>query len=141
MLKVCRQAGCYAKSDGTYCQKHRWNNAKTETRKAYDANRADDPLRRLYRDRRWAATRIQVLRRDPLCTIGVICGGRKASNIAHHSPLTAREIVAQFGKAEFFNPSRSQGCCKEDHDRVTAREDSRFAKVSKAEPPSSVPRF
>jgi hypothetical protein len=65
---------------------------------------------------------------------------QQASAVVHHTPLTAREIVDQFGEAEFFNPERSKGCCKADHDRVTAREDSRFAgshKFSTAVPPLS----
>ena len=131
MLKVCRQAGCYRKSSGLYCQEHTFVNAATDQRRTYDAYRADDPIRKLYRDRRWARTRILVLLRDPLCTIAVLCGGSKASAIADHFPLGSREIVERFGEAEFFNPARCRGACKADHDRKTALEDSRFTGAHK----------
>jgi 5-methylcytosine-specific restriction protein A len=140
MLKVCRQAGCYKKSKGTYCPGHTFANTKTEHRQVFDVYRADDPIRKLYRDRRWGKTRFVVLRRDPLCTSGEICGGAKASTVVDHDPLSAREIVAQFGEAEFFNPDRCRGKCKPCHDRKTAREDSWFAgshKFSTAVPPLS----
>lgn len=140
MLKVCRQAGCYKKSKGTYCPGHTYANTKTEQRQVFDAYRADDPIRKLYRDRRWGKTRFVVLRRDPLCVDGGICGGSKRSTVADHHPLSAREIVAEFGESEFFNPARCRGVCKADHDRKTAREDSRFAgnhKISTAATPLS----
>jgi len=127
MLKVCRQAGCYRKTRSSYCPDHTHANTETVQRQAFDARRSDDPIRKLYRDRRWARTRLLVLRRDPLCTIAILCGGSKASAIADHFPLSSREIVERFGEAEFFNPDRCRGACKADHDRKTALEDSRFA--------------
>ena len=127
MLKVCRQAGCYRKGEGSYCAQHTFKNSRIEQRQAFDANRADDPIRKLYRDRRWNRTRFVVLRRDPLCTSGETCGGSKASAIVDHHPLSAREILERFGEIEFFNPQRCRGACKPCHDRKTAREDSRFA--------------
>jgi len=140
VLKVCRQAGCYRKSKERYCPEHLFKNTTTEQRQTFDKYRADAPHRKLYRDRRWSVARDKVLRRDPLCTSGEICGGRQASTVCDHHPLSAIEILERFGEDEFFNPDRCRGVCKPDHDRKTAREDSRFAgshKISTAETPLS----
>jgi len=56
--------------------------------------------------------------RDPLCCI---CG-HKASTVADHNPLTAREIVEQFGINAFYESSRCQGLCASCHASKTAYE-------------------
>jgi 5-methylcytosine-specific restriction endonuclease McrA len=107
-----------------YCLHYQTRNNAAEHRRLFDVYRKDDPIRSLYRVARWTnGTRLIVLRRDPLC---MECGHR-ASSVADHHPLSAREIVEQLGRAEFYNPTRCRGLCKSCHDSKTAREDSSFA--------------
>lgn len=58
-----------------------------------------------------------MLRRDPLCCE---CGHRASTEADHVQ--RAREIVEQFGVAEFYNPDRSQGLCHSCHSAKTAKE-------------------
>jgi 5-methylcytosine-specific restriction endonuclease McrA len=53
--------------------------------------------------------------------------GHEASTVCDHHPLTAREVVAQFGIAAFYDVNRCQGLCASCHSSKTALEDSTFA--------------
>lgn len=105
---------------GQYCDVHQTTNNATDYRKQFDRYRADDPIRQLYKSQRWTGdygTRKRVLRRDMhLC---VECGNTSAT-VADHFPTSAREIVAQFGVDEFYNPDRCRALCKLCHDKSTA---------------------
>jgi len=115
-MGVCRDCDNRAVAGG-YCAAHQKTNRASESRTLFDRYRsADDPIRAMYKLARWQRTRLIVFRRDPLCCE---CGHR-ASRIADHHPLEAREIVEQFGQQEFFNPDRSRGLCKLCHDIKTA---------------------
>jgi len=121
---LCLDCSSRAVEGSKYCAKHQTSNNASDYRRLYDRYRADDPIRALYRSKRWTkGTRLIVLRRDPLC---MECGHR-ASTVCDHHPLSAREIVDQLGVAEFYNPTRNRGLCKQCHDIKTATEDSSFA--------------
>lgn len=116
--RLCRNCSSRAVQGSSYCAKHQTNPYSAEHKRLYDQNRADDPVRALYRTQRWQATRNTVLRRDVLC---VECGHR-AATVADHHPMEAREIVERLGEAEFFNPDRCRGCCKQCHDMKTGKD-------------------
>jgi 5-methylcytosine-specific restriction endonuclease McrA len=117
---ICCHAGCSKKArpGETYCDT--CIAKKADETRAYDRDRnANDPVRRLYAAARWYnGTRLTVLKRDPIC---VVCDFR-AATVADHFPMRARDIVAQFGVTEFYNPERSRGVCKSCHDKHTAEE-------------------
>jgi hypothetical protein len=116
---ICCAAGCSKKArpGETYCDD--CIARKADQKREYDRDRnVNDPIRRLYAIARWyEGTRLTVLRRDPLC---MLC--EKAATVADHYPMRARDIVAQLGVNEFYNPDRCRGLCKLCHDRHTAIE-------------------
>lgn len=121
---LCRDCTSRALPGTSYCEKHQQSNNAAAYKTLYGRYQAKDPIRKLYLCNRWIkGTRLAVLRRDPLCCI---CG-HKASSVADHNPLTAREIVAQFGINAFYEASRCQGLCASCHSSKTAKEDSTFA--------------
>src|SRR6266446_6369663 len=112
---ICFRPGCCNRADygDAYCAKCKAKRAD-ETR-AYDRDRnANDPLRAMYNSIRWTrGTRLEVLRRDPLC-VAEGCGNKASPDVDHH-PLGAREIVARYGVNEFYNPARCRGVCHSCH--------------------------
>src|SRR5579864_4036112 len=114
---LCKDCSLRSVANG-YCQKHETSNNATINEKLFDQYRADDPIRQLYRTRRWMrGTRLKVLRRDILC---VACGHKAATDADHI--LSARLVVDNFGVDEFYNPERCQGLCHECHSSKTAHE-------------------
>src|ERR1019366_9366852 len=124
--KMCTSCSKAAMPGSRWCVDHLSNNNEKDNIRIRDANRREnDPLRALYSLSRWnKGIRMVVLRRDPFCTAPG-CGNR-ASNIADHYPLSAREVVEQFGLEEFWNPDRSRGVCKRCHDAHTREETKRI---------------
>ena len=123
---LCLDCSSRAVNGTKYCAKHQTHNNASDHRHLYDRYRADDPIRALYRCARWIkGTRLIVLRRDILCQYEGGCP--RAANVCDHHPLSAREIVEQFGVDEFYNPARNRGLCKQHHDMKTATQDSSFA--------------
>jgi 5-methylcytosine-specific restriction endonuclease McrA len=114
--RLCLDCTRKAINGTKYCAGHQAKNNAAEHKLLYDRYRAGDPVRALYKKPRWQQTRLIVFRRDPLC---IECGHR-ASTVADHHPLEAREIVQRFGVNEFYNPQRSRGVCKQCHDIKTA---------------------
>lgn len=126
-VSICRDCSSRALPGSSYCQAHTHDNAAAAYKRLYGRIQNEDPIRKLYQCKRWKeGTRLAVLHRDPLCCL---CG-HKASTVADHHPLTAREIVEQFGDAAFYDASRCQGLCSSCHSRKTATEDSTFANRS-----------
>ena len=120
---VCKDCDRRAVLGTNYCATHTLNNQHTEHKTLFDQWRSDDPIRKLYRAKRWIhGTRFAVLRRDVLC---VCCGHRTATDCDHVQ--SAREIVQQYGVDEFYNPDRCQGLCHSCHSSKTATQDSNFA--------------
>jgi hypothetical protein len=105
-----------------YCAVHQ--NIKKEQNSYFERYRAQDPIRALYRAARWQNTRRIVFKRDILCRWPEGCP--RAANTCDHFPLSAREIVAQFGNNAFYDPDRSRGLCKEHHDISTASREGRM---------------
>ena len=115
---LCADCSSRAVNGTKYCQRHHTNNNSKTNDVLRDRYRADDPIRQLYRTRRWThGTRLKVLRRDILCTS---CGHRVATEADHI--LSARLVVDNFGVDEFYNPDRCQGLCHSCHSSKTAHE-------------------
>lgn len=64
----------------------------------------------------WERRRARILRRDPLCTLALVCGGRSLSVIVHHA-----------GDSLDHSDQTLQGCCKACHD-ITIAEQSAEAR-------------
>jgi 5-methylcytosine-specific restriction endonuclease McrA len=114
---LCLDCTSRAINGTKYCDKHQAKNNAADHKRIYDRYRADDPVRELYRRKRWKATRFKVLHRDILC---VSCGHRVATEADHI--LSARLVVDNFGVDEFYNPERCQGLCHECHSSKTSLE-------------------
>ena len=115
---LCRDCSNRAVGGTRYCADHQTKNSAAEYRSLYEQQRSDDPIRQLYRNRRWIkGTRVKVLNRDILC---VSCGHRRATEADHI--LSARLVVDNFGVDEFYNPERCQGLCHSCHSSKTALE-------------------
>jgi 5-methylcytosine-specific restriction protein A len=113
---LCRDCTRRAVANG-YCDSHQTSNAKKTHKRLYDRYREDDPIRALYRCKRWQATRRIVLNRDILCRS---CGHEVATECDHI--LSARLVHDNFGIDEFYNPERCQGLCHTCHSKKTALE-------------------
>lgn len=90
--------------------------------KAYDAGRANDPVRHLYGTRRWRRTSLYILAQDPICRE---CG-REPSILTDHE-VPAAEYVAQHGgdMEYFFDYANLRGLGQACHAKKTAAEQSR----------------
>lgn len=118
---MCLDCSRRAIAGSKYCADHQKHNNAAEYRRLYDRYRADDPVRALYDSQRWTGpygTRVVVLRR---CNYACVECGCKSATVADHYPMSAREIVAQLGVPEFYNPDRCRGLCKPCHDSSTAK--------------------
>lgn len=114
--KTCRLGSCSARAtlDG-YCDRHKVN--RNDTKRLYDRYRADDPVRALYKCKRWKTVRLVVLRRDVLCQA---CGHQAATEVDHI--LSARLVLDNWGLDEFYNAERLQGLCHRCHSSKTTHE-------------------
>ena len=111
---ICRICNSRATSGG-YCERHK--DAEKEANRIYDRFRADDPIRALYRCKRWFSVRMRVLRRDILCRS---CGHEAAKEVDHI--LTARLVLDNYGIDAFYDPDRLQGLCHRCHSKKTTLE-------------------
>lgn len=120
-LRKCGEGGCKALVESGRCAKHRGN---------YEQQRNVDPLRSLYRTARWRDTRATVIKRDPICKIGIRCvktfGRRMPSTDADHK-RRARDVD------DFFDMNNLQGACHADHSLKTASEDGGFGNSLKTQ--------
>jgi hypothetical protein len=115
-LPLCLECSSRVIAGTKYCATHQ--DAGKLRNHFFERYRAADPIRALYRNKRWQNTRRIVFKRDILCRWPDGCP--HAANTCDHFPLSARDIVAQFGVDEFYNPDRSRGLCKPHHDVSTA---------------------
>ena len=124
-LHGCAQPGCGRATRDRFCAEHSHGNAQHEADRARHAARRQRGLIQLYKAALWRhRIRPLVLRRDPLCKIGVLCGGHAPSTEVDHK--TPAEIwIEQHGgdEASFYDLDNLQGACKADHARKTATED------------------
>src|ERR1700677_2107049 len=110
---ICRMCSLRAIDGRKYCSVHATHaDDETTANHHWSEYRKDDPVRKLYKTARWKNTRMVVLRTSPLCQM---CGHR-ASKVADHHPITARQIVATLGTSAFYDPTRCQALCVECHD-------------------------
>jgi len=119
-------AQCGVSTQGKYCPEHITDNREIRSKREYDKERREnDPYRHLYNLALWQKVRKAVLRRDPLCTIAVLCGGTAGSTVVDHI-VPARVHCATGGS--FWDKRNLQGSCKRCHDYKTAKEDGAFGK-------------
>jgi hypothetical protein len=113
---LCRMCSSRAIEGRKYCAAHALTaDDGTTARHHWQEQRKDDPVRRLYKVKRWRqGTRMTVLRRDPLCCL---CA-HAASRVADHHPVSAHELVALLGIAAFYDASRCRGLCVACHDSL-----------------------
>lgn len=98
----------------------------TVQRENFDVQRANDPIRKLYKTATWRATRLVILFRDPVCKL---CH-KAASTIADHAARTymaQRHLLSGSERTApdhslFFDETNLQGVCKACHDVKTAKE-------------------
>lgn len=115
--RLCSIPGCIQLTEGAYCPDH------IRKRPEVLADRARlSPSKRGYgrRHERW---RRSVIARDPLCKIGVICGGLAPSVEADH--------IVPLAAGGGWSLENGQGACKPCHSWKTATQDSQFAKSKK----------
>jgi 5-methylcytosine-specific restriction protein A len=110
--KPCANPVCPNTTTGRYCE-----DCAKRVAQRFDRERADDPVRKLYRTATWRRTRMDVLMRDPVCKA---CGHAASAEVDHIEP--ARKIVSLYGESEFFNEERLQGLCGPCHSAKTATE-------------------
>jgi 5-methylcytosine-specific restriction endonuclease McrA len=114
---LCLDCSSRAIDNSKYCKQHQTNNRRTENRRLIDTNRSDDPVRKLYRTKRWAATRRTVFQRDLLCQATEGCP--HAATVCDHK-IDARTYMASGG--DFYDLSNLQGLCIAHHNSKTAKE-------------------
>ena len=76
----------------------------------------------MYHSKGWKLqTRPAILRRDPLCQLGILCEGRAPSTDVDHI-IRADVYIAQHGGAEwaFYDESNLRGACARCHSHRTA---------------------
>lgn len=113
---ICRSCSRRASSGSRYCDQHQ--DSANDHKRRYDRYRSDDPIRKLYKSRRWLkGTRLIVLRRDILCRS---CGHLVATEVDHI--LSARLVIDNYGLDAFYDPERCQGLCHSCHSAKTAHE-------------------
>ena len=121
--RICRDCAQVAIRGG-YCGKHQSDNRAARYEQARQQARRDSGLDALYHSKAWKLqTRPNVLRRDPLCKIGILCGGRAFSTDIHHK-IRAVTYIAQHNGDEswFFDEGNLVGVCKNCHSHITALE-------------------
>src|SRR5581483_967397 len=113
---ICRSCSRRQVPGTKYCDQHQ--DSSNEHKRQYDRYRKDDPIRKLYKSRRWLkGTRLIVLRRDILCRS---CGHEVATEVDHI--LSARLVIDNFGIDAFYDPERCQGLCHNCHSAKTSHE-------------------
>jgi 5-methylcytosine-specific restriction protein A len=119
-MRPCAKPGCPALTASKFCAGH--IGEPQQLAKAYDADRAKDPIRRLYGTRRWRRTSGYIIARDPICRE---CG-REPSSLADHAVPADLYIAQNGGDLEyFFDYGNLQGLGQACHAKKTARDGSR----------------
>lgn len=114
-LTICHQPGCGKATPGRYCAAHRQANVEQTSTRDRERRRRQDGSRTLYDSSWWRElVRPRILARDPMCKIGVLCGGNAPSTEVDHM------VAIEDGGTE--SDGNLQGACKPDHTRKTALE-------------------
>jgi len=117
---ICNEPSCNKRTQGRYCDKHKRDNNREDSRKEFDRQRGSSASRGY--GHMWRRLRQIILHRDPLCRIGHHCNFTAASRDVDH--IIPR---SQGGEDKEDN---LQGACHECHSWKTATQDSKFAKKS-----------
>jgi 5-methylcytosine-specific restriction endonuclease McrA len=121
---VCRQRT----DGGKYCAAHKDNNPDAAHSADRNRRRRAEGLKRLYDAWRWRGrrgTRNKILTRDPLCTIGILCGGRAPSVHVDHVIRAEVYVEMHGGDEEFFYDEKNlRGACEACHSHKTALENA-----------------
>jgi 5-methylcytosine-specific restriction protein A len=126
--KICRDCGRTAEPNSVYCAAHQTDNRAARSQRERSQIRRDQGLKRLYDSADWRRRTVRfILSRDPLCQLGVLCGGRAISTDVDHI-LRAEDYIAARGgdQAAFFDTDNLRGVCHADHSRKTMLENQRL---------------
>lgn len=123
---ICRDCNQTAVQGSPYCQTHQADNRAGRAQRERNRERRESGLKRLYDSVAWRKRTIPfIMARDPLCTIGIICGGTEFSTDIDHV-VRAELYIAWHGgdQAYFFDPDNLRGACHACHSHKTARENA-----------------
>lgn len=121
--KLCRDCQKIA-TLGPYCSDHEHDNRQSRGARERERARRDSGVRRLYDSAQWRKrTRPAILARDPLCMLGIVCGGVAASTDVDHI-VRADVYVATRGPRSFFDSNNLRGICHECHSHKTRLENA-----------------
>jgi len=121
--KICRDCNQVEIRNG-YCDRHQKDNRAARYEQTRQQARRDSGLDALYHSKAWKLqTRPNVLRRDPLCKIGVLCEGRAPSTDVHHK-IRATDYLALHNGDQwcFFDEENLVGICHRCHAHITSLE-------------------
>ena len=112
---ACRTPGCkgYAVRSGLCSDCAGITVGDTATPPRISKHDYHRPWKHLYNTTRWRKLRDAILRRDPICTDGVVCEKRAASTVADH------KIDHRGNLQLFYDPNNLRGVCKPCHDTKT----------------------
>ena len=121
---ICRDCNQTAICGTSYCQAHQHDNRALRTARDRNQVRRDSGLKRLYDLAAWRRRTVPfILGRDPLCQLGLVCGGRAPSTDVDHIVRAEIYIAAHQGdETYFFDPDNLRGLCHADHSHKTALE-------------------
>ena len=123
---ICRDCNQTALIGSPYCQAHQHDNRALRAARDRNTVRRASGLKRLYDSPAWRRRAVPfVLGRDPLCQLGIICGGRARSTDVDHIIRAEIYIGAHQGdETFFFDTDNLRGLCHADHSHKTALENS-----------------
>jgi 5-methylcytosine-specific restriction protein A len=117
-MRVCQRPGCGNLCVDRYCPTHLYADSRKIARLEYDSRRGSASARGYGRfHEKW---RRQIIARDPLCTINVLCD---KSFPAMSTDADHRIAISDGGDWSLEN---GQGSCHACHSYKTATHDSRF---------------
>lgn len=99
-----------------------------------DLARKDDPVRAIYRTKRWLRQRAFILNRDPLCKLGLLAIEKNDPQLAvcvarYGVPMPSTDadhVVPIRQGGDPWDHKNLQGLCHEDHARKTQLERNTF---------------
>lgn len=124
--RICRDCSRLAVAGSSYCELHEENNLSLRADRDRHRFGRDSGFKKLYDSRHWRKLTVPlVLLEEPLCRIGVLCGGRAPSTDVDHIIRAELYIAMQGGDPiRFFDRENLRGACHADHSRKTAMENA-----------------
>lgn len=123
---ICLNCTQLATPGSKHCETHALTNRAALASRERNAERRASGLKRLYDRKAWRQQTVPViLARDPLCRLGVLCGGRAVSTDVDHIVRAEVYVAMNHGDPlSFFDMGNLQGICHADHSRKTAMENA-----------------